>query len=69
MTEEKDICMVVDEDIAHAEAVWDASSYDSDAMEGLFYRLMGEEKERVKGRFNRPFYFVICMKYFGSISP
>ena len=35
----------------------------------LFYRLMGEEKERVKGRFNRPFYFVICMKYFGSISP
>ena len=32
MKEEKDICVVVDEDIAHAEAVWDASSYDSDAM-------------------------------------
>ena len=49
MTEEKDICMVVDEDIAHAEAVWDASSYDSDAMEGLFYRLMEHYSDQIDG--------------------
>ena len=49
MTEEKDICMVVDEDIAHAEAVWDASSYDSDAMEGLFYRLMEHYGDQIDG--------------------
>ena len=49
MTEEKDICMVVDEDIAHAEAVWEASSYDSDAMEGLFYRLMEHYGDQIDG--------------------
>ena len=49
MTDEKDICMVVDEDIAHAEAVWDASSYDSDAMEGLFYRLMEHYGDQIDG--------------------
>ncbi len=35
----------------------------------LFYRLLGEDKERVKGGFNRPFFFVICFKFFGSIIP
>ncbi len=49
MTEEKDICMVVDEDIAHGEAVWDASSYDSDAMEALFYRLMEHYGDQIDG--------------------
>ena len=49
MTDEKDICMVVDEDIAHAEAVWDASSYDSEAMESLFYRLMEHYGDQIDG--------------------
>ena len=49
MKEEKDIFVVVDEDIAHAEAVWDASSYDSDAMEGLFYRLMEHYGDQIDG--------------------
>ncbi len=49
MTEEKNICMVVDEDIAHAEAVWEASSYDSEAMEGLFYRLMERYGDQIDG--------------------
>ncbi|WP_458406790.1 hypothetical protein [Anaerotignum sp.] len=49
MTEEKDICMVVDEDIAHAEAVWDASSYDSEAMEALFHHLMERYGDRIDG--------------------
>ena len=49
MTEEKDICTVVDEDIAHGEAVWDASSYDDEAMEGLFYRLMEHYGNQIDG--------------------
>lgn len=49
MTEEKDIRTMVDEDIAHAEAVWDASSYDSEAMEGLFHLLMEHYKEEIEG--------------------
>ena len=49
MKEEKDIDIVVDEDIAYTEAVWDASSYDSDAMEGLFYRLMEHYGDQIDG--------------------
>ena len=49
MTEEKDIRTMVDEDIAHAEAVWDASSYDSEAMEALFGLLMEHYKEEIDG--------------------
>ena len=49
MTEEKDIRTMVDEDLAHAEAVWDASSYDSEAMEGLFFRLMEHYAEEIDG--------------------
>ena len=49
MTEEKDIRTMVDEDIAHGEAVWEASSYDSDAMEGLFYRLMDHYNDQIEG--------------------
>lgn len=48
MTEEKDIRTMVDEDIAHAEAVWDASSYDKDAMEGLFLLLMEHFSEKIE---------------------
>ncbi|MBQ2924339.1 MAG: hypothetical protein IJA25_06000 [Anaerotignum sp.] len=49
MTEEKDVYMVVEEDIAHAEAVWEASSYDGEAMECLFYRLMEHYGDQVDG--------------------
>jgi len=49
MTEEKDIRTVVDEDIAHAEAVWEASSYDSEAMEALFGLLMEHHKDEIDG--------------------
>lgn len=49
MTEEKDIRTMVDEDIAHGEAVWDASSYDSEAMEALFDRLMEHYGEKIEG--------------------
>ena len=49
MTEEKDFRTMVDEDIAHAEAVWDASSYDSEAMGELFYRLMETYQEEIEG--------------------
>ena len=48
MTEEKDICMMVDEDIALGEAVWAASSYDSDAMGELFYHLMERYKDEIE---------------------
>ena len=49
MTDEKDIRAVVDEDIAHAEAVWDASSYDSEAMEALFGLLMEHYGDQIDG--------------------
>ena len=49
MTEENDIRTMVDEDIAHAEAVWDASSYDSEAMEKLFHLLMEHFAEDIDG--------------------
>lgn len=49
MTEEKDIRTMVDEDIAHAEAVWEASSYDSEAMEALFQLLMEHHAEEIDG--------------------
>ena len=48
MTEEKDICMMVDEDIALGEAVWAASSYDSEAMGELFYHLMERYKDEIE---------------------
>ncbi|MBR2383253.1 MAG: hypothetical protein IKA89_05865, partial [Anaerotignum sp.] len=46
---EKNICELVDEDIAYAEAVWNASSYDTDALEVLFYRLTERYKDRIDG--------------------
>lgn len=49
MAEEKDIRTMVDEDIAHAEAVWEASSYDSEAMEALFGLLMEHHAEEIDG--------------------
>lgn len=49
MKEEKEIRTMVDEDIAHAEAVWDASSYDSEAMEALFFRLVEHYAEVISG--------------------
>lgn len=49
MTEEKDIRTMVEEDIAHGEAVWEASSYDSDAMEGLFRLLLEHYIDRIDG--------------------
>ena len=47
MTEKKEIRTMVDEDIAHAEAVWEASSYDSDVMEVLFFRLVEHYAEEI----------------------
>ena len=41
MPEEKDIRTMIDEDIDRVERVWEASSYDSDALEELF-RLLAE---------------------------
>lgn len=49
MTEEKNLQSMVDEDIAHAETVWDESSYDSEAMERLFFRLMEKYADVVEG--------------------
>lgn len=49
MTEEKDMRTMVDEDIAYGEAVWEASSYDSEAMEALFTRLMEHYGEKIEG--------------------
>lgn len=49
MTEEKNIRVMVDEDILHGETVWDASSYDSDAMEGLFQLLLEHYTEEIDG--------------------
>ena len=48
MTEEKDIRMMVDEDIALAKAVWAASSYDSEVMGELFYHLMERYKDEIE---------------------
>ena len=48
MTEEKDICTMVDEDIALGKAVWAASSYDSEAMGELFYHLMERYKDEIE---------------------
>lgn len=49
MTEEKEIRTMIDEDIAHAETVWEASSYDSDALEGLFQLLLEHYAEEIDG--------------------
>ncbi|MBQ7757487.1 hypothetical protein [Anaerotignum sp.] len=49
MTEEKDIRTMIDEDIAHVETVWEASSYDSEAMEGLFQLLLEHYTEEIDG--------------------
>lgn len=46
---EKNICELVDEDIAYAETVWNASSYDTDALELLFYRLTERYKDKIDG--------------------
>ena len=48
MTEEKDIRVMVDEDIALAKAVWAASSYDSEVMGELFYHLMERYKDEIE---------------------
>ncbi len=49
MTEKKDIRAMVDEDIAHAEAVWEASSYDSEELAALFHLLLEHYAERIDG--------------------
>lgn len=49
MTEEKDIRTMIDEDIAHVETVWEASSYDSEVMEGLFRLLLEHYAEKIEG--------------------
>ena len=48
MKEEKDIRIMVDEDIALAKAVWAASSYDSEVMGELFYHLMERYKDEIE---------------------
>ena len=48
MTEEKDIRVMVDEDIALAKAVWAASSYDSEVMGELFYHLMERYQNEIE---------------------
>lgn len=49
MTEEKEIRIMIDEDIAHTETIWEASSYDSEAMEGLFQLLLEHYAEEIDG--------------------
>ena len=49
MPEEKDIRTMIDEDIDRVERVWEASSYDSEAMEGLFRLLLEHYAERIEG--------------------
>lgn len=49
MAEEKKIRTMVDEDILHAETVWEASSYDSEAMEGVFHLLLEHYTEEIDG--------------------
>ena len=49
MTEEKDIRTRIDEDIAHVETVWEASSYDSEAMASLFRLLLEHYAEEIDG--------------------
>jgi hypothetical protein len=48
MKEEKDIRIMVDEDIALAKAVWAASSYDSEVMGELFYHLMERYQDEIE---------------------
>ena len=49
MPEEKDIRTMIDEDIDRVERVWEASSYDSDALEELFRLLLEHYAERIEG--------------------
>ena len=49
MPEEKDIRTMIDEDIDRVERVWEASSYDSEALEGLFRLLLEHYAERIEG--------------------
>ena len=48
MPEEKDIRTMIDEDIDRVERVWEASSYDSDALEELFRLLLEHYAERIE---------------------
>ncbi len=49
MEEERNIRVMVDEDIAHGEAVWEASSYDSEKMEELFHLLLEHYMDEIDG--------------------
>lgn len=49
MAEEKKIRTMVDEDILHAEAVWNASSYDCEEMGRLFRLLLEHYAEEIDG--------------------
>ena len=49
MSEEKDIRTMIDEDIANGERVWEASSYDSEAMASLFSLLLERYAEKIEG--------------------
>ena len=49
MPEEMDIRTMIDEDIDRVERVWEASSYDSDALEELFRLLLEHYAERIEG--------------------
>mgnify|MGYP003303661820 CR=1 FL=1 len=49
MDEERNICDLIEEDIAYAETVWKTSAYDLDVLEKLFYRLIERYKERIAG--------------------
>lgn len=46
---EKNICDLIEEDIAYIETVWKESAYALDILEELFYHLMERYKERIKG--------------------
>lgn len=48
MTEEKEIRTQIDADIAHVEAVWEASSYDSEAMGALFRLLLEHYADKIE---------------------
>nr|WP_294680990.1 hypothetical protein [uncultured Anaerotignum sp.] len=49
MSKEKDIRTMIDEDIDRAERVWEASSYDSEALEELFRRLLEHYADKIEG--------------------
>lgn len=47
--EKKKLRTMVEEDIAHAEAIWKESSYDSEKLERLFHLLLEHYAEKIEG--------------------